>query len=56
MPKKIKGFSKVKAVKDAARTLIGMPKSTQAIPDTKSKASTRAAKHKKSPAELLEEE
>jgi hypothetical protein len=56
MPKKTKGFSKVKAVKDAARALVGMPKSTRAIPDTKSKAVTRAAKHKKSDVDSLEEE
>jgi len=45
-PKK-KVFSKVTAVKDAARANIGMPKPTRAIPDTKAKAETRAAKHKK---------
>ncbi len=54
-PKK-KVFSKVKAVKDAARVNIGTPKATRAIPDTKSRAETRAAKYKKPMEELLEEE
>ncbi|HVJ06309.1 MAG TPA: hypothetical protein VM578_11610 [Candidatus Saccharimonadales bacterium] len=54
-PKK-KTFSKVKAVKDAARVNIGTPKATRAIPDTKSKEESRAAKYKKPMEELLEEE
>jgi hypothetical protein len=54
-PKK-KIFSKVKAVKDAARATIGTPKSTRAIPDAKTKAEIRGGKHKKAAEELLEEE
>jgi hypothetical protein len=44
---KKKVFSKVKAVKDAARVNIGTPKSTRAIPDAKTKAARRGGKHKK---------
>jgi hypothetical protein len=54
-PKK-KIFSKVKAVKDAARVNVGTPKPTQAIPDAKTKAEMRGEKHKKVFGELLEEE
>jgi hypothetical protein len=54
-PKK-KVFSKVKAVKDAARVNVGMPKATLAIPDAKSKAQRRATKHKKALTEILESE
>jgi hypothetical protein len=49
-------FSKVKAVKDAARVNIGAPKPTQAIPDAKTKAARRGAKHKKDLEELKEED
>ena len=56
MPRKKKTFSKVKAVKDAARTQIGTPKSTRAIPDAKTKLEERGAKYRKSPRELMEEE
>ena len=49
-------FSKVKAVKDAARVNVGAPKPTQAIPDAKTKAEIRGGKHKKSQEQLLEEE
>lgn len=45
-PKK-KVFSKVKAVKDAARVNVGTPKATRAIPDAKTKAETRRGKYKK---------
>jgi hypothetical protein len=55
MATKKKVFSKVTAVKDAARVNIGMPKSTKAIPDAKTKAEGRATKHKKSMEQLLEE-
>jgi hypothetical protein len=56
MAAKKKVFSKVKAVKDAARVNVGMPKSTQAIPDAKTKAEQRGGKHKKGFEELLQEE
>ena len=47
MAQKKKAFSKVKAVKDAARVKIGTPKSTRTIPDAKTKAEPRGEKHKK---------
>jgi hypothetical protein len=56
MAQKKKVFSKVKAVKDAARVNVGMPKPTRAIPDTKAKAETRGAKHKKPLHDLPEDE
>jgi hypothetical protein len=56
MAQKKKAFSKVKAVKDAARVKIGIPKSTRAIPDAKTKAAMRGGKHKKAQEQLLEEE
>ena len=56
MARKKQVFSKVKAVKDAARATIGAPKSTRAIPDAKHKAESRGAKHKKPVTELAEEE
>jgi hypothetical protein len=56
MAQKKKVFSKVKAVKDAARVNIGTPKSTQAIPDAKTKAEQRGEKHKKGFEDLLGEE
>jgi len=56
MAQKKKVFSKVKAVKDAARVNIGSPKSTRAIPDAKTKAEQHGEKHKKGVEELLEEE
>jgi hypothetical protein len=55
MAQKKKVFSKVKAVKDAARATIGAPKSTRAIPDAKTKAEARGGKHRKAVEELLEE-
>jgi hypothetical protein len=55
MAKKSKPFSKVTAVKDAARVNIGMPKSTRAIPDAKTKAESRGEKHKKPISETGEE-
>jgi hypothetical protein len=55
MAQKKKVFSKVKAVKDAARVNIGTPKSTRAIPDAKTKAELHGDKHKKTFEELLEE-
>jgi hypothetical protein len=54
-PKK-KVFSKVKAVKDAARVNVGAPKPTLAIPHAKTKAEMRGGKHKKPFEELLEED
>ena len=56
MTQKKKVFSKVKAVKDAARVNIGSPKFTRAIPDAKTKAEARGVKHKKPIGELREEE
>jgi hypothetical protein len=53
MAQKKKVFSKVKAVKDAARVNIGAPKSTRTIPDAKTKAEQRGGKHKKGFEELL---
>ena len=47
MARKKKVFSKVKAVKDAARATIGAPRSTRAIPDAKRKAESGAEKHRK---------
>jgi hypothetical protein len=49
-------FSKVKAVKDAARVSIGSPKPTRAIPDAKTKAELRGEKHKKGLVELTKED
>ncbi len=56
MAQKKKTFSKVKAIKDAARVNIGAPKSTRAIPDAKKKAELRGEKHKKGLEEVLEED
>lgn len=56
MARKKKVFSKVKAVKDAARVNIGVPKSTRTIPDAKTKAELRGEKHKKGFAEVLDED
>ena len=55
MARKKKVFSKVKAVKDAARTTIGSPKSTRAIPNPKRKAESGGQKHRK-PAGVWREE
>ncbi len=54
MAQKKKVFSKVKAVKDAARVNIGAPKPTRAILDAKSKAEQRGEKHKKGFDDALE--
>jgi hypothetical protein len=56
MAQKKKVFSKVKAVKDAARVKVGAPKPTQAIPDAKTKAEMRGEKHKKTQEKLLEDD
>jgi hypothetical protein len=56
MAQKKKVFSKVKAVKDAARATVGTPRSGRAIPDDKMKAEQRGEKHKKKLAELMEAE
>jgi hypothetical protein len=56
MAQKKKVFSKVKAVKDAAREMVGAPKSTRAIPDARTKAERRGGKHKKELAEVQEQE
>jgi hypothetical protein len=56
MAQKKKVFSKVKAVKDAARVNVGTPKSTRAIPDAKTKAAQRGGKHKKPLSDLLDGE
>jgi hypothetical protein len=53
---KKKVFSKVKAVKDAARVNIGTPMSTRAIPDAKTKAAMRGGKHKKAAGDLENDE
>jgi hypothetical protein len=56
MARKREAFSKVKAVKTAARVNIGIPKATRAIPDAKTKAEARGEKHKKPIGGLQEEE
>ena len=56
MARKKKVFSKVKAVKDAARATIGAPRSTRAIPDAKRKAESGAEKHRKPAGEWTEGE
>lgn len=56
MAQKKKVFSKVKAVKDAARATIGAPRSTWAIPNPKRKAEGGGEKHKKPAGEWMEEE
>lgn len=56
MAQKKKVFSKVKAVKDAARVNIGAPKSTRTIPDAKTKAEQRGEKHKKGLDEVPDED
>ena len=55
MARKKKAFSKVKAVKDAARATIGAPRSTRAIPNPKRKAES-GEKHKKPAGEWMEED
>jgi len=56
MAHKKQTFSKVKAVKDAARVNIGAPKSTRTILDAKTKAELRGEKHKKGLEQLKEED
>ncbi|MGA3127425.1 MAG: hypothetical protein ABSD13_11975 [Candidatus Korobacteraceae bacterium] len=56
MARKKQVFSKVKAVKDAARVNIGAPKPTRTIPDAKTKAELRGEKHKKGLEELKEQD
>ncbi|MGA2961057.1 MAG: hypothetical protein ABSD96_05245 [Candidatus Korobacteraceae bacterium] len=48
-------FSATKAVKSAARNLLGMPTPTKVVPDAKTKAERRAKKHKPELQELLED-
>ena len=55
MAQKKKVFSKVKAVKDAARVTLGAPKATRVIPDDKTRTKMRGGKHKKAD-QLLEDE
>jgi len=47
MARKKKEFSKIKAVKDAARVAVGEPRPSRAIPDAKEKSKRRGAKHRK---------
>jgi hypothetical protein len=56
MAQKKKVFSKVKAVKDAARVNLGPTKSTRVIPDAKTKMEMRGGKHKKTADKLLDDE
>jgi len=57
MPHKKKNvFSKVKAVKDAARATVGTPRPGRALPDPKAKAAARQQKHKSKLTDLLAEE
>ena len=48
-------FSATKAVKSAARNLLGMPTPTKVVPDAKTKAERRAKKHKPELQALLED-
>ena len=48
-------FSATKAVKSAARHLLGMPTPTKVVPDAKTKAARRLKKHKPDLQELLED-
>jgi hypothetical protein len=52
--KKLKKFSVVKAVKEAAREQVGTPPATRAVPDLKTRTKRREEKHKKTIADLLE--
>jgi hypothetical protein len=54
MAQKKKVFSKVKAVKDAARAAVGAPRSTRAIPNPKRKTAG-GEKHKKPAGDWMEE-
>ena len=56
MARKKQVFSKVKAVKDAARVNIGAPKPTRTILDAKTKAELRGEKHKKGLEALKEQD
>lgn len=56
MAQKKKVFSKVKAVKDAARVNVGTPKSTRPIPDAKTKVEMRRGKYQKPIGEQWDEE
>ncbi len=47
-------FSATKAVKSAARDLLGMPSPTKIVPDAKTKAARRAKKNRPGLKELLE--
>jgi hypothetical protein len=49
-------FSATKAVKAAARNVLGMPTPTKVVPDAKTKAARRLKKHKPNLEELLEED
>jgi hypothetical protein len=49
-------FSATKAVKSAARHLLGMPTPTKVVPDAKTKAARRLKKHKPSLENLLEDD
>ena len=54
--KKKTRFSATKAVKSAAREHIGMPAPTKVVPDAKTKAAQKAAKHKSNLEKLLSDE
>ena len=47
-------FSALKAVKSAARDLLGMPTPTKVVPNAKTKAARRVKKHKPDLQELME--
>jgi len=51
-----KVFSKVKAVKTAAREKVGAPKPTRALPNTKAKQQRRKSKHKPTLGRMLAED
>ena len=54
--KKPKPFRAVTAVKAMARALVGPPPPTRRVPDVRSKAEGKAAKHKPTLRRLLSEE
>lgn len=53
--KKPKRFSKVTAVKSAARNVVGAPPVTRAVPGKKERIESKAGKHKKTLQDLIEE-
>jgi hypothetical protein len=54
--KKVKRFSAVKAVKAAARAVVGPVPVTRRAPDTTKKAPRKAAKHKPTLQQIIEKD